>query len=204
MAHLRLKSLFCLIVIITTFVGCRDTARSSDTQSKPTPTEVTQSKTPAGDSPWLKAAETGDLNTINELIAKGVDVNERDKGGRTALVIAVKNEHTSIVKALLATKIDIDAADNIGNTPLLQAIVRNYLGITKMLLDQKANVNIKDSNGFSPLMQAAGAGNLEVTKLLIAKGAYINAKANNGWSALKFAESHADVIVVLKQAGAKE
>lgn len=204
MAHQRLKPLFCLIVTITTFVGCRDIANSNEAQSTPTPTEVAQSKTPAGDSPWLKAAEANDLKTINELIAKGVDVNERDKGGRTALVIAVKNQYTDMVKVLLTTKIDIDTADNLGNTPLLQAISRNYQEITKMLLEQKANVNIKDSNGFSPLMKAAGAGNLEVTKLLIAKGAFVNAKANNGWSALKFAENHPDIVAVLKQAGAKE
>jgi beta-lactamase regulating signal transducer with metallopeptidase domain len=47
-----------------------------------------------------QAAADGDLEQVKSLIAKGVDINARDKEGRTALTLAKENEHEEIVVLL--------------------------------------------------------------------------------------------------------
>jgi hypothetical protein len=47
-----------------------------------------------------QAASEGDINEVKSLIAKGVDINARDKEGRTALTLAKEKEHKEIVRLL--------------------------------------------------------------------------------------------------------
>jgi ankyrin repeat protein len=48
----------------------------------------------------LKAAEEGKTDVVRSLIAKGADVNAKDKEGKTALAYAKENSHTEIVQLL--------------------------------------------------------------------------------------------------------
>jgi len=47
-----------------------------------------------------QAAANGDIEQVKSLIAKGVDINARDKEGRTALTLAKEKEHKEIVVIL--------------------------------------------------------------------------------------------------------
>ena len=50
--------------------------------------------------PLMKAAKRGDTATIEALLAKGADVNVKNKGGKTALNIAASNGRTDVVYLL--------------------------------------------------------------------------------------------------------
>ena len=76
----------------------------------------------------------------------------------------------------------------------------------KSLLSYGANADA-EFNGNPVLEQAAAEGNIEIVRLLISHGARIDTR--NGWSnqtALKSAQinGHAEVVKILKQAGATE
>jgi ankyrin repeat protein len=52
--------------------------------------------------PFFKAAFRGDLATIKKLIESGVDVNMKDKTGKTPLILAAQNGHQDIIELLLS------------------------------------------------------------------------------------------------------
>lgn len=64
------------------------------------------------------AASQGDIGEINRLIAKGVDINEKDYDSRTALHLASSEGHVDIVDYLLGHGANANAKDRWGNTPI--------------------------------------------------------------------------------------
>lgn len=67
-----------------------------------------------------------------------VEVDSKDKDGRTPLSYAVSIGSDSTVELLLDTaKAEIESRDNYGRTPLSQAISRGYTSIAWLLLDQR-------------------------------------------------------------------
>ena len=71
-----------------------------------------------------RAAQAGDVRSLNETLGEPVDVDARDEGGRTALMLAILNGRGSAVNALLAHGADPNAADAAGLTPLAAALDR--------------------------------------------------------------------------------
>ena len=66
----------------------------------------------------LDAAAEGNIITIQEVIARGCDINFSDYDDRTALHIAVVGKNTGIIKYLLQNGSDINKKDRWGNTPM--------------------------------------------------------------------------------------
>ena len=62
---------------------------------------------------------------IEPLIAKGADVNAKDKDGGTPLHYAAKYGRKETVELLIAKGADLNAKDDDGKTPLDRAILRN-------------------------------------------------------------------------------
>jgi ankyrin repeat protein len=50
------------------------------------------------------AALEGETATVKQLLAKGADVNAKDAEGRTALQLAVAENHAETVKAILQSR----------------------------------------------------------------------------------------------------
>ncbi|CAG0897501.1 unnamed protein product [Cyprideis torosa] len=63
-----------------------------------------------------KSAETAEL-----LIAKGAEVNAKDRRGKTPLFEATENHHHSVVEVLLANGADPNIADEDERSPLHRA-----------------------------------------------------------------------------------
>lgn len=127
------------------------------------------------------AAERGDASQVKKLIASGVDLNERDKSGYTALVWAARNGSTDVAKALIEARADMNARDCAQNgwTPLIHAIHKNNNEMARLLIERGADVNAKAGKcaeksveeGASALLYAAGEDNTEIVRALLAKGA---------------------------------
>jgi len=80
------------------------------------------------------AAAAGDLAAVNALLGSSLDVNARDRSGRTALMLAILNGHADVVEALLARGADLDAADSSGARPLQMARAKGNEEIIDSLL----------------------------------------------------------------------
>jgi glutaminase len=84
------------------------------------------------------AASQGDLMEVKHLVAKGVDVDDSDYDGRTALHLAASEGHESIVKYLLKRKANVTPLDRWGNTPLDDAKRHHHDHITKLFLEYQS------------------------------------------------------------------
>ena len=57
----------------------------------------------------LKAAKSGNVNSLEALISKGADVNSADIGSNTPLIMAAKFGHIECAKILLSNGADINS-----------------------------------------------------------------------------------------------
>ena len=70
----------------------------------------------------LTSAAAGDKVTLERLYLSGVDMNNCDYDYRTALHLAVCENHVSCIKYLIETcKVELNPADRWGNTPSSEA-----------------------------------------------------------------------------------
>ena len=67
------------------------------------------------------AASNGDFQEVQQLVARGINVNDADYDGRTALHLAASEGHHRIVNYLMQKGAKLDATDRWGNTPLEDA-----------------------------------------------------------------------------------
>ena len=80
--------------------------------------DVAQMRDDQGGTALMFAAETGQTNIVNALIARGADVNAQNDRGYTALMLAVQKNHLDAAKALIAAGADVNAKDKDGKTAL--------------------------------------------------------------------------------------
>ncbi len=140
----------------------------------------------ADDSPLFEAVKKGDKAAVEALLAKGADVNakERDGVGETPLHYAANTTYgrKDIAELLLAKGADVNAKDKNGETPLHETVGDKSSAkqdIAALLLAKGADVNAKNNTGWTPLFRAVAAPNKDFAEWLLAKGAEINVKNNN-------------------------
>lgn len=121
------------------------------------------------------AAETGDTNLVRGLIESGIDVDDQDESGNTALMLATERSHVDIVTMLL----DIFEADSsIGAmvtkwTCLHFAAVHDHLEAGSIILDRcsaRTLVDRQDARGRTAVHLAARWGHTGFLRLLVEKG----------------------------------
>jgi len=75
----------------------------------------------AATSPLLSAAESGNLERVDQLLRGGMSPEQSDARGRTALLVATLRGDVAMVRRLLAAGARADVADEDGDTPLAAA-----------------------------------------------------------------------------------
>jgi len=166
-------------------------------------------------TPLMRAAEKGDLDSVERLLAGGPDVNARDWMGKTALLHSCENVHMDpqLIAILLAAGANPNLADRGGKTPLMSAALglggedkapaRTAL---RELIGAGANANARTVTGGTALMDAAGEGDIEAVELLLKAGADVAAQTDGGRTALSLAQEYnrLEVVQILKKAGAHD
>lgn len=184
---------------------------------------------------FLKGAAVGVLDAeVIKIVANGINVNMRDRDGKTPLHWAARNGCVDAVKTLLSVGANKDARDAQGCTPLLTAVMFGNADVVQVLLAAgvKSMHEIKeDQKGFftrwfdrtantafglfpynrflRELMSAVAHNHVEVVKVLLNAGAQPNApvfSAGNQLSPLALARQRGnnEIAELLIQHGAIE
>jgi ankyrin repeat protein len=135
---------------------------------------------PSGETALMTAARTGSMEVLQLLIARGADVNAKEKShGQTALMWAAAYDHPDVLKALLSA----DAATNIKSEERERSINTGFTVSERSF----GNVEKVELGGYTALLFAARNGDVEQGKLLLDRGANVNDTASSGVSALALA-----------------
>jgi len=130
----------------------------------------------ADGSPIANAAMNGDREAVRALLKKGLDVNEAQGDGSTALHWAAIKGDAQLAQMLIYAGANVRATTRIGAyTPLYLAAKGGYSDVVAALLAAGADAKAVTANGTTPLMIAAAAGDTKSITSLIENGADINA-----------------------------
>src|SRR3990170_209870 len=95
----------------------------------------------------LRAAERGNLGTVQDLVAKGMDPDTADSAGNTLLMMAAREGHSGVVWYLIGRKARISAQNGAGETPIMLAALQGHLGVVQLLQANGADLN---QRGWAP------------------------------------------------------
>ncbi|SPT18826.1 unnamed protein product [Triticum aestivum] len=90
------------------------------------------------------AASRGDDFLMHQLLKRGLDPNEIDNCGRTALHIAASNGSEQCVRRLLENGADANARDPEGKVPLWEALCRRHQPVVQLLVEAGAVLSAGD------------------------------------------------------------
>jgi ankyrin repeat protein len=164
------------------------------------------------------------IEILDWLIAEGVAIDARDKGGRTALFEAADQDNSQNVRLLLNHGAEVNARNNGGSTPLMGAawpwpFDTEAVETLSLLLSHGADVNAVDEQGRTALIhlleddQHDGkretvttfpdreAAYEEIVRLLLAYNAETGIVDSDGNTALSFSILRGldDVVTLLRQ-----
>jgi beta-lactamase regulating signal transducer with metallopeptidase domain len=165
----------------------------------------------------IEAAGDGDVRTLEELFAAGLDVNMKINGDGSALIAASKAGQVATIKFLLERGADVNMGVEGDGNPLIMAAGAGHMAAVTLLLERGADVEAVVDGDENPLIRAAEGGHLDVVKLLVGRGANVNASVRvdsnfNGQPKTEYRTplsmarrgGHTAVIAFLQSAGATQ
>jgi ankyrin repeat protein len=121
---------------------------------------------------FVQAVSANDTNTVGDLIARGVDVNQRfGPLNETVLFRAAMWGHLEVANQLIAAGADPLATDKWGSTPFQIAASRGHRKVAEALIARGAKFDAKNARGRTALFMAAKEGSEETALWLLDLGA---------------------------------
>jgi len=89
-------------------------------------------------------------DAVDILIERGARLEDRDKDGNTALILAAECDSSGArsVEKLVKAGACVNARNDFGNSPLALAVICNMHSAVPILLDAGADVNVRDMHGY--------------------------------------------------------
>ncbi len=122
---------FCRQLVRTYNFHAYDTLTGISGKRDPRLTRAHRMVDEIGQMNW--AASFGDLRTIRQLVARGVDPERGNFDDRTPLHVAAAEGHVEVVEYLLSLGIRADPVDRFGNTPLREAEREGHAAVVALL-----------------------------------------------------------------------
>jgi uncharacterized protein len=158
--------------------------------------------TASADGRVLAAAEQGNADQIDWIMAAGGNCDEADTDGHTALMHAAMANFTAVATTLIAHEARLDLVDRLGDTALHWAAQSGSAGVMRVLLAAHAAVDATDSKGQTPLMLAARNNHPDAVRLLLQYHADPHKADYTGRDALGWGQSYPRVESLLQNASA--
>lgn len=143
----------------------------------------------------VRSANSGDLEKLDELVGKGVDVNKTGKDNMTPLLFSMWAKNKKGFKRLLEhgadPNIQIDDGDSVTSLSALSVDDSDWL---KMVLEHGADVDLVDTRddieffrNRTPIFSAVRSGNITNLRMLIDAGADLDHQDASGSTAAMIA-----------------
>ncbi|XP_033160769.1 protein TANC2 isoform X4 [Drosophila mauritiana] len=159
----------------------------------------------SGELALTAAARHGCVDVVGILISRGAQIDARNRQGYSALWLAVKEGHWSVVEHLLQRGALLDEPlGQTRKTPLMIAAEEGHLELVDLLLARGAQREAQDHEGFTALSWACLRGHLAAAKTLIEHGCNRHHEDHNGRTALDLAAYQGAaslVLYILEQGG---
>ncbi|XP_049328065.1 ankyrin-3 isoform X12 [Astyanax mexicanus] len=148
---------------------------------------------------FLRAARSGNVEKVLELLKCGQDISTCNQNGLNALHLAAKEGHVGLVEELLERGAAVDSSTKKGNTALHIASLAGQKEVARLLVKRGADVNSQSQNGFTPLYMAAQENHLEVVRYLLENGGNQSTATEDGFTPLAIAlqQGHNQVVSLL-------
>jgi ankyrin repeat protein len=188
-------------VAFAVLVGCH----SSPEHNLPEPPRAASvpeiAETPQSTALVTNPAAAARLERVRLSLEQGLDVNQADADGRTALMMAAFEGYTEVAELLLDYGAEVDSNDSAGRTALMYASSGPFPQTVELLVRNGADVNHADkAEGWTALMLAAAEGHQAVVVALARRGANIEMTDQDGDAAIDHArERKQPEIVTLLQ-----
>lgn len=147
-------------------------ASNDNHSAQPLMLSITNGSPPPNALHLLALDRTG--RNLAIMLDQGVNVNQCDTDGQTALHRAAAAGNRVAAGELLQHAADVHARDRFNTTPLHLAAGQKNAEVVKLLIDQGADLGARDDFGVTPLHDAARAGSEETVQLLLTAGANPN------------------------------
>ncbi|KXZ49110.1 hypothetical protein GPECTOR_23g40 [Gonium pectorale] len=140
-----------------------------------------------GMMPLHVACENGELEVVEFLVKKRVDVDAGDNFKVTALHLAAIEDHADIVDVLLKARADPKPADVEGDLPIHWAATKGHSQVIELLARKGSPIDSANKKGWAPLHRAAYNGRKDAAVTLVRLGANVNGVTSDGNTPLHLA-----------------
>ncbi|MBQ0166018.1 MAG: ankyrin repeat domain-containing protein [Treponema sp.] len=145
------------------------------------------------------------METCENFLEAGMDVNCRDSAGTPMLCIAARSGKKEAIEWLVNNGVEIDAiSKDRGYSAVMDAVWKLSPDIVELLIKLGANLNFVSNDGQTALIVATGSSSIKICEMLVKNGADPCFKDHMGMSALDYARLFKkDTLVDLYQEYAK-
>lgn len=143
-------------------------------------------------SSFMIACSENGIKCVQIFIDAGVNLEEKTKEGKTALMFAVEKENVEIASFLIEKGVKLESKDSKGKTALFYAI-SNSQYLVSVLIGAGANINARDFEGTTPFMVAVASGKSNLIELFLQLPIDFKAINYQNRSALSFVAQTNDI-----------
>ncbi len=161
------------------------------------------------DTTLLEAATGGEADMVALALRAGADIEARDVRGRTALLLAVTEDHLPVADVLVAMGASADALDDQHDTPWLVTGVTGSVDMLEALLPAGPDMTIRNRYGGISVIPASERGHVDYVRRVVQVGIDVNHVNDLGWTALLEAvilgdgsRPYIEIVTALLDAGA--
>ena len=131
--------------------------------------------------------ESGHLQMVDLLLARGAPIDARNLAGSTALYFAAEGSHILIAQRLIERGADVNLTGRSGISPIAAAAYAGNDIIFDALLAHGADERAPDDTGKPPIVYAAAGARFDIVKRLLARNIDVNARYANDLTLLMWA-----------------
>jgi len=119
------------------------------------------------------------MEMLELMMENGVDLNETDSDGISALDMAIKFKRKDVIQFCIDRGFDLNSSKRkSGITPVMLAACFHDLEMMKLILDNGGDINAADKSGMAPKDYAKKLGQKKMLEFLDEQGAKFNAYPN--------------------------